>query len=116
MFSSEVFSAIQRLKELQALEADVAHGRLEISNQGRAALVFRVAAAQTALRAKIAGDYLAALDRVNYLSGVLSDLSGYGINRDLNFVGEILRRLVDARENLKAASATIKATVRTGVI
>lgn len=116
MFSNEVFKAMQRIKELQRLEASVASGELEISNPGRAALVYRVATAKGALRGKLAGDYLGALDRVRYLSALLSDLSGYGVKRDLNFVGEIIRRLNDARENLAFATRAIKATTTAGVI
>lgn len=116
MFSNEVYTAMQRIKELQRLEASVASGELEISNPGRAALVYRVSAAKGALRGKLARDYLETLNRVRYLANLLNDLSFYGLKRDLNFVGEVIRRLKDARETLAFAAKAIQATTKAGVI
>lgn len=116
MFSSETFAAMQRIKELERLQASVASGELAISNAGLATLVYRISAAKGALRGKLARNYLEALERVRYLSGLLSDMSGYGVKRDMNFVGEVIRRLTDARETLAFATKAIQASTKAGVI
>ena len=112
MYTSEITGVIKRIADLKALQASIASGEVTVSSDRvLQEIVWRTEFTQQALRAKLAKEYLEALERVRYLTDIWNNWWDYGAPKDLNLVGAVLRRLRDARDELKAARETIHAAV-----
>ena len=117
MYTSEITGTIKRIADLKSLQASIASGELQVSSDKvLQEVVWRTEFTQQALRAKLAKEYLEAMERVRYLTDIWNNWWEYGAPKDLNLVGAVLRRLRDAREELKASRDTIHNAVAHGAI
>ncbi len=116
MLTTELNSAIDRIQRMERLQRDIASGVLPASERVKEHVVYRVQFYRASLRARLAGDYLRALERVRYLTDILGNLGEWGASRDMTFVGALLRKITIARDELEAARLFIVSTSQEGVI
>ena len=116
MLTSDLRTAMQKIKELEALQSSVASGELNASAAVKEHIVYRLNFYKSTLRGVLAREYLEALERVRYLSNLMENMWEFNAPRNMNFLGEMLRRINSAKEDLASAALAIKASANAGVI
>lgn len=116
MLTTDLRIAMQRIKEMETLQSSVASGELSATDAVKEHIVYRLNFYKSTLRGVLAREYLEALERVRYLTNLMENMWAFNAPRNMGFLGELLRRINDAKENLSIAAMAIKASANAGVI
>ena len=116
MLTTDLRIAMQRIREFEKLQGSVASGELNATDAVKEHIVYRLNFYKATLRGVLAREYLDALERVRYLTNIVENMWAFNAPRNMDFLGEMLRRIGSAKEDLATAALAIKASANAGVI